>query len=174
MEQEPRINYSNFSEEIRSMYEKDQEARMKALENEGILDEPDDELDLRNTERIKDIIKQIGWPTISKVGESVSNMAWLLVQHADHDIQFQKDCLRIIKQLPTSEVSQKNIAYLEDRVAVNEKQPQIYGTQFYEHDGIFEPRPIKDPERVDDRRDEMGMEPLEEYAKFMKEKYDIK
>ena len=42
--------------------------------------------DRRNTARMQEIVKQIGWPTFDKVGEGPSNNAWLLVQHADRNL----------------------------------------------------------------------------------------
>jgi hypothetical protein len=49
----------------------------------------DSSIDLANTQRMKEIVEQMGWPTRSKVGGHASEMAWLLVQHADHDRAFQ-------------------------------------------------------------------------------------
>lgn len=171
MEQEPKIEYLSFAKEIKGMYEKDQEMRKRAMANNGIIEnEEDSKLDSIHTQRMKEIVKQMGWPTISKVGETVSDMAWLLVQHADHDIEFQKQCLELMKQT-SNDVSKVNIAYLEDRVKVNSGRPQIYGTQFYEHDGIYEPRPIEELDKVDKRRKEVGLESLKEYARMLKEKY---
>jgi hypothetical protein len=165
---EPKSEYALIAEEINEIYVKDQEMRKRALENNGIIDGDEFEtVDQRNTERMKEIVERIGWPTISKVGEDVSNDAWLIVQHADHDVEFQKQCLTLMKAAEKGDVSLRNIAYLEDRVAVNEKRPQIYGTQFWEHDGLFEPRPIEEPDKVDERRKSIGMETLEEYREEM-------
>ena len=170
-EQGPKIEYASFIQEIKDMFDKDQEMRQRALENDGVIEnEEDDSLDLKHTERMKEIVNQIGWPTISKVGIEVSNMAWLLVQHSDHDVEFQKKCLELMKT-QTGEVSKRNVAYLEDRVRVNEGRPQLYGTQFGGEGENYGPRPIEEPEKVNERRAELGMEPLEEYAKILKEKY---
>jgi hypothetical protein len=131
----------------------------------------DANVDVENTRRMQEIVEEIGWPTISKVGEHASHMAWLLVQHADHDRAFQKKCLELMRALPADEVQPSNIAYLEDRVRVGEGRPQLYGTQFYadEH-GQFGPSPIEDPENVDQRRASVGLGTLAEYTQLM-EKY---
>jgi len=120
---------------------------------------------------MKEIVAKVGWPTISKVGEVASNKAWLLVQHADHDVEFQKQCLELMKAVPEGEVTKRQVAYLEDRVAVNEKRPQTYGTQFWEHGDIYEPRPMIDPDHVDERRVAIGMETLEEYREQLRRVY---
>lgn len=180
MEKEPTTEngeYKNIAHEIKDMHEKDQDMRERAMKNRGIIEsEEDDTLDFRNTEKMKEIVGEIGWPTVSKVGKEASDMAWLLVQHADHDIEFQKECLRLMKEQAEGEVSKPNIAYLEDRILVNEGRPQLYGTQFhkikkYDGDAEYVPRPIQDPDLVDQRREAMGMASLEEGTKSFLEKY---
>ena len=69
------------------------------------------------------------------------------------------------------EASGKDLAYLTDRVLLAEGKKQIYGTQFMQVDGKSEPRPMEDPEHVDDRRKEVGLEPIAEYAKRLREVY---
>ena len=162
-----------FSQEIRRMYGEDQDMRERALDDQGVIENKEDEkLDVKNTDRMKEIIRDIGWPTVIKFGVEISNMAWLLVQHADHDIEFQKYCLELMKTASEGEISKRNIAYLEDRVRVNEGRLQLYGTQFGGEGDNFGPRPIEDPDNVDIRRSELGMETLEEYTKVLKEKYN--
>jgi len=48
-------------------------------------------------------------------------------------------------------------------VRVNAWQPQLYGTQFTVTDGEFGPRPIEDPQGLDERRAEAGLEPFADY-----------
>jgi hypothetical protein len=121
---------------------------------------------------MKQIIEEIGWPTISKVGKAVSNNAWLIIQHADRDIDFQKHCLSLMKDQSSTEVNYRNIAYLTDRILVNSKQPQMYGTQFTEDEkGVFIPREIEDKENVNERRKEMGLDTLKENIERMYQKY---
>lgn len=150
----------SIAEELNTMAEQDQKMRATFLAGEG---EFDDYLDHKNTERLKAIVAGIGWPTISKVGEEASSNAWLLVQHADHDLAFQKDCLQLMKDALEGDVALHDIAYLEDRVATSEGKPQIYGTQFKKgENGDMIPLPMVDPERVNIRRSEMDLSPIED------------
>ncbi len=171
MENPPRqenIRFSEVATEIKAMAEKDQAMRARAEENRGVIEsEEDDNLDKKNTERMKELVVEIGLPARSKVGEEASHKAWLLVQHADHDVQFQKHYLQLMKEANDGEVDKKDIAYLEDRVRVNEGMPQLYGTQFYIDPirKIYTPRPIEDSENVDKRRQEIGLDVMKEYAK---------
>jgi len=162
-------NLQAIAVELQKMVDEDQEMRNRGTHKPEDWDET---VDRRNTERMKAIIDEIGWPSISKVGYQGSSNAWLLVQHADHDPAFQSHCLALIKTQPENEVIKRDIAYLEDRVAVAQKKPQIYGTQFhYDTDKQLKPLPIQDPDNVDARRKEMGLDTLQEYEERMRKSY---
>ena len=95
-------------------------------------------------------------------------VTWLLVQHADSDPDFQRYCLALMYEA-RSDVDIQNIAYLEDRVRVNDGRPQLYGTQFTIDDaGNLAPLPIDDPEIVDSRRKKVGLPPLAEYEEDLR------
>jgi len=171
-DQEPK--FPSIAAEIKQMVAFDQEMREKSLDDDAVWDE---EVDRRNAEAMKRIVGEIGWSTVSKVGKEASDAAWLLIQHADHDPEFQLQCLALMRQEPENEVSLRNVAYLEDRVRVNTNRGQMYGTQFHEtRDEVgnvvrYEPRLIEDVEHLNERRAQMGLEPHEEYAKHLTEKY---
>ena len=161
---EPQEAFKAIADEIVKMSEVDQQMRKSG--------QWDASIDIVNTQRMKEIVEHMGWPTRSKVGGSASEMAWLLVQHADLDRAFQKECLALMKAQAAGEVSPANIAYLEDRVRVGEGRPQVYGTQFYADEaGNFGPRPIEDPDHVDERRQAVGLQPLSEYAGDVEQSY---
>ncbi|OGI95776.1 hypothetical protein A2917_00480 [Candidatus Nomurabacteria bacterium RIFCSPLOWO2_01_FULL_42_17] len=165
---QPKIHYPDIASELQSMTDVDQDMRDRS---ETEPDFWDDEVDKRNTERMKEIIAKIGFPTISKVGKEASHNAWLLIQHADLDVEFQKMCLELMKGLPSQEVARRDVAYLEDRIRVNQKQGQIYGTQFTQEGGKHIPQPIEDEENVDIRRAKMGMDTLADQIALMYKKY---
>jgi hypothetical protein len=129
-------------------------------------------VDKENTEWFKGIIAKHGWPTFSLVGKDGAGAAWLLVQHADLDPKFQRECLDLMEKLPKTEISKSNFAYLTDRVLLAEGKKQIYGTQCTFNDkGEFEPRPLEDEKNVDKRRAEMGLGTIEKYLQSMKKSY---
>ena len=165
--------YAEIAAELKKMRDADQVMRMRAAEKGGLIqDEEDNKLDEKHTARMKEIVEQIGWPSRSKVGKEGAQHAWLLVQHADHDPEFQARCLAMMRELPKGDVKPWQIAYLEDRIRVNARQPQLYGTQFYEDpEKGFGPRPIEDEEHLEERRKEMGLESFEEYRRELLEKY---
>ncbi len=164
MPDDPTDAFKAIADEIMKMSEVDQKMRKSG--------QWDSSIDVENTQRMKEIVEQIGWPTRSKVGRHASESAWLLVQHADHDRAFQKMCLDLMKAQSAGEVSPANIAYLEDRVRVGEGRPQLYGTQFYADEaGHVGPKPIEDPDNVDERRKAVGLQPLSEYAHDVEQSY---
>jgi hypothetical protein len=122
---------------------------------------------LENAEWLKEMIHTNGWPGQSFVGVDGADAAWLIAQHADHDPTFQRECLELMEDaVRIGEASQSNLAYLTDRVLLNEHAMQRYGTQFRLSENGPEPFPLEDPERVDELRAGVGLIPLEEYRRL--------
>jgi hypothetical protein len=122
----------------------------------------DCQIDHHNTQKMKRIIAQYGWPGESLVGPVGAQAAWLLVQHADHDREFQKQCHGLLElAVKNGEAQAGHLAYLTDRICVGDGVPQVYGTQLE--------YPIADPEHVDERRAEACLPPLEEYLASTKQ-----
>jgi hypothetical protein len=67
-----------------------------------------------------------------------------------------------------------NLAYLEDRVLINEGKPQLYGTQFHFADGKLQPRPITNKEHLEQRRKSVGLKSFADYQHEMNEFYSKK
>ncbi len=160
------MKYPNYSKEIIQMARVDQSHRLKMQAHHHSQEWRDElhRIDKTNTVRMKNIMEQIGWPTISLVGKKASHAAWLLVQHADDDVGFQKTCLRLMKKNST-DISTANIAYLTDRVLVGEDKKQLYGTQYIrskDRPDIWVPHPISNAANVDFRRKKMGLQTLQE------------
>ena len=148
----------SLKNELLTRSKSDQEMRSRAAKDG--FESWDPSIDEDNTAYLRQVIIETGWPKISDVGEEGARAAWLLAQHADHNHIFQAHCLELMKALPKEEVITKDIAYLEDRVRVGRGEPQLYGTQFTQEDGRFEPRPIEDEENLEKRRAAMGLEPF--------------
>lgn len=118
-----------------------------------------------NTDWLRGHVREGRWFTIQEHGSTASRAAWLLAQHADHDPAFQQEVLDLIEPLARSgDIHRGNFAMLADRVAVHTGRPQTYGSQGHCTEDGWAPRTIHDPERVDERRAEMGLEPIEDYV----------
>jgi hypothetical protein len=184
----PRVKEPALRQELLAMEKKDQEARMsflRSLEEHGIGPRNGDpkfkdpaliklvmeqtaklaELDRKNTARLGEIVDKFGWPGQSLVGIQGTEAAWLLVQHADANVPFQKQCLKLMKAGRKGDVNPRHIAYLTDRILVHEGKMQMYGTQVQGQGGDIKPLPIADEANVDKRRADVGMEPLAEYLR---------
>ena len=141
---------------------RDQEAR-RALDTEAMA-----AADAANLPWLRQLIADVGWPGKSLVGEDGAKDAWLLVQHADRDPAFQRQCLDLLTAaVEDGEATAVERAYLTDRVLLAEGKPQEYGTQAIARDGGFQPRNLRDPEHVDQRRASVGLGSLAEYMAMM-------
>ncbi len=123
-------------------------------------------IDAENAERLRQIVAEHGWPGRSLVGEQGAHDAWLIAQHADRQPEFQRQALELLADaVARGEASAGDLAYLTDRVRVNEGREQVFGTQIMGvEDGVPVPRPIEDRERLDERRTEVGLEPFDQYT----------
>jgi hypothetical protein len=112
------------------------------------------------------IIAAHGWPGRALVGIDGARAAWLIAQHADSDILFQKHCLELIREaFVIGEAEGEALAYLTDRVLEHEGRPQMYGTQGV---GVTTP---EDEARVDVNRKAIGLEPWRIYSERLKKAY---
>ena len=128
-------------------------------------------VDARHTSRMKAIVAKHGWPDRSLVGDDGSHAAWLLVQHADS--AFMAQCLPLMERaVAAGQAFGKDYVYLLDRVRMQQGKPQIYGTQFtFAADGQLVLHPIENAEHVDERRRAIGLPPMAEQEKVMREVY---
>lgn len=117
-------------------------------------------------ENMLQLIEENGWPKYSKVGKLAADAPLLIINHHESDSirkiyipQIKESCLN-------NEGSCMEFAKIQDRILVSENKPQIYGMQFrYNAKRNLEPFPIENPEYVDKRRKEIGLEPLKDYLK---------
>lgn len=167
-----------LARELLAMEQRDQEARNRATKEGAVILKDSDigaaitRVDNANTARLKEIVDEFGWPGRSLVGERASRSAWLLAQHADQDVEFQKHALELMEAMPEGEINARDIAYLTDRVLVAERKKQRYGTQLECRNGELVGRTdIADEENVDERRAKVGMEPLDTYKRSFTDSY---
>lgn len=124
--------------------------------------------DEKHNSKLKEIIQVHGWPGFTLVGEDGANAFWLLVQHQDRDVEFQKSCLALMeKAVENKDAAAADFAFLTDRVRKNENKLQLYGTQWIENHGKLQLYPVENPEFIEERRREVGLPTMEEYKKTM-------
>lgn len=122
-------------------------------------------LDAANTEALRRIAGQHGWPGFSLVGQDGSEAALRLAlrvyePHDDHE--FVRALLRLLTTAAgCGEATWAQWAHLQDRVSVLNGYDQQYGTQ-YRHDASpLEPElyPVADPQTLAARRITVGLTP---------------
>jgi len=126
-----------------------------------------------NTDWLKRIVADKGWPGISLVGEDGAKAAFLIAQHADTDPAFQAQVLPLLQAaLARHDAAPEDVALLTDRVLLAQGKPQLYGSQFKNNDdGSMSLKPVEDEANLDERRRRMGLVPLAEYKKLLSEMY---
>jgi hypothetical protein len=167
---EANVRDKQLRDELLALMQEDQAVRKAAIANmkDPAVQARMKEVDRKTTARLKEVIAKQGWPGTSLVGEEAAHAAWLLVQHADADRAFQKQCLALIeKAADAGDAAKVDYAYLYDRVAVAENRPQRYGTQY----GDGKPAPIEDEAHVDERRKAIGLGTMAEYDAQMRAMY---
>ncbi|MGE8555440.1 MAG: DUF6624 domain-containing protein [Chryseobacterium jejuense] len=111
-----------------------------------------------NAQRLREIISEIEFPTISKVGQKASDAAWLIIQHSIGEPEFMKECYRMMAE-NSHDINPQNKAYFYDRIQVFQGKPQKYGTQLIAG-GI--PFPVEDKENLNNAREDVNLPPLSE------------
>lgn len=119
------------------------------------------DIDGENLKSFKEIIAACGWPKTQKDSHS----AWLLAQHADSDVAFQRLARGLLEtSVKAGIAAPRDLAYLADRIAANEGRSQEYGTQFSRSDRChLVLDPVDDRAAVNRRRLAIGLQSLEEY-----------
>ncbi len=130
------------------------------------------ELHDENAEVLDQIIEEIGYPTVDKVGEEAHDAAWLVIQHAIGQPGFMKKCAVLLgESVREHRASPNHLAYLSDRIAVFEGRPQLYGTQYdWDEHGQMSPNEMDDLDSVNQRRKSIGMAPMEEHTALMRQR----
>jgi hypothetical protein len=116
-----------------------------------------------NAVRLREIIREHGWPTASLVGHDGAKAAHRIAQHSINHPDFMRECRNLIKAACDSgEVPREQFAYIDDRIRVYEGLPQRYGTQWRDTATGLEPYPVDDWNLVNQRRQDLGLPAVEQ------------
>jgi hypothetical protein len=109
------------------------------------------------------------WPGWRLVGTDGAEAAWLIAQWAIDDVGLQRRCLEGLElAVACNDADPVHLAYLADRVRMNDGRDQLYGSQFVLGPaGDLEPWPVDDVAAVDARRARLGLPPLAVHAAAM-------
>jgi hypothetical protein len=116
--------------------------------------------DHRNQELVISIIEKCGMPTLNEVTQEQMNAIWLGLQHTDNKYRIKYFPL-VEKAVKNGDLSKEQYALMKDRMLMDEGKPQIFGSQI-KNGKLYD---LESPETVNKRRQEMGLEPIEDYLK---------
>lgn len=164
-----------LSNKIIELRNADLELRDKLIQSDELFDgyHPEMEaLHIKNAEVLEEIIQNIGFPTTEQVGEEASKAAWLVIQHAISKPNFMRRCASLLeKEVHHQKANPIDFAYLKDRIAVLEGNPQLYGTQFdWDENGELNPNQMDLVSLVDKRRAEIGLNSIAEQTKGIRQR----
>ena len=166
-------DYNSIAQSIIALKDADLKLRNHLIETGQLWDgyNPEmEQLHINNAKALNAIIDLIGYPSTDKVGREASDAAWLVIQHAISLPDFMKRCAVVLEEaVAENKASFINLAYLKDRIAVFEGNPQQYGTQFdWDEDGKMSPSPFDDLHKVNERRKAAGLNLLEEQTAIIR------
>ncbi len=153
------IDCTDKQQILQKVYESDQAGGRQNIDNNQ---------DEQNLAIIVNLIEKCGMPTLAEVSQEQMMAIWLVIQHSDKF--FMKKYLPILEQsAEKGDIDKSMIALTKDRILLYEGKPQIYGSQVM--DGklwdLFE------PEYVNKRRKEVGLDPIEDYLKVFDISFNI-
>lgn len=158
------VDCNKKGEILDSVYQSDQRIRMSNVPFEQFAKE-----DHRNQELAISIIEKCGMPSLKEVSRNQMDAIWLALQHTDK--KFRKKYFPLIEEaVKNGDLSKQQYALMKDRILMDDGKHQLYGSQI-ENGKLYE---LEAPESVNERRKEMGMEPLEEYLKNLNIEYKPK
>jgi len=117
--------------------------------------------DHRNQELVISIIEKCGMPTLKEVNQRQMDAIWLGLQHSTEEIR-KKYFPYVEKAVKNGDLSKQQYALMKDRMLMDDGKPQLYGSQI-KNGKLYK---LENPKSVNERRKEMGMEPIEDYLKY--------
>ncbi len=113
---------------------------------------------------VQQILDKYGFPGYDLIGKEGSGNYFILVQHSDFNVDFQKKALKLMKiQVDKKNASGSTYGYLVDRIKINTGKKQIYGTQVQMGENGTKLKPCTDTLNLDKRRKSIGLSPIKDY-----------
>lgn len=126
---------------------------------------------LINEGKVKHILDTYGWPTKEMAGEQGNWTICNVIQHSDNAVRIQY--LPMMRQaVKEKKLEPRFLVRAEDRIATERGDLQMYGGQmkYYPETESFNLWPVFDPENIDKRRTEIGLDSI---AIFLKNRFDF-
>lgn len=121
-------------------------------------------VDQESAVKVCNIIDKYGWLGSDEAGSEGNLTLFLAIQHVD-DLIVQEKYLPLLKAaVQNGKADGWHLAFLTDRILMNQGKKQIYGTQkiINKDSGDWYIVPLQNPDIVDELRKEIGLSPLAE------------
>ncbi len=168
------IDYSEIKNLLDSIHIEDQKHR---VEGESIQEKyglESDELrnhwmkirkiDSSNLIAVEKILNTYGWLSSEQIGSKANSTLFLVIQHSN--LETQEKYLPMMRQaVKEGKARSQSLALLEDRICIGKGELQVYGSQIGtdRETGDMYVLPLVEPEKVNERRAEVGLGPIEDY-----------
>lgn len=124
---------------------------------------------------VSNTLDTYGYPNSEQVGEETANKFFGLITLPYIKADLQKKGLELMKaRVEKNEVKPESFARLADMISVNETGKQIYGTlvnmecmNCKVEERKLKVTPIAEPEKVDELRKSIGLQPMQEYLDML-------
>ena len=130
-------------------------------------------IDTPNTARLEKIFDAYGFPDSKMVGPDGQNAFMVLLQHTIGDTLRLKAVKPITKAFKRKEMTPQDYANFIDRLRLHQGKGQLYGSGFDFKDGKMVLSKTDDIKNLEKRRRKIGLPPMSETVKMMKEMYNL-
>lgn len=178
------LEYQELTALLDSVYQEDQQYRRKAMEMNQEYDWNAPEMqeliqimherDSANLVLVTNILDEHGWLGPDEIGDLANSTLFLVLQHGDLETQLKY--LPMMKAaVEKGDARASSLALLVDRTNLRQGIKQVYGSQIGSDpdNGEKYVQPLEDPDHVDERRAEAGMEPLADYTQRFGFEWDV-
>jgi len=172
------FNRKDFDEYLMSVldtiYQEDQGYRLRAHEIENKFGRESEEMkahvkillekDSMHLIIVENILEERGWLGADIIGNQGTITLFLVIQHSNFETQ-ERYLPMMREAVKNGNAHASHLALLEDRVALGKGEKQIYGSQIGQDSatGEYYLSPLLDPDNVDKRRAEVGLDPIQDY-----------
>ena len=116
--------------------------------------------DSMSTIRIEKIFNEYGYTDKELCGENASVVPFYIISYSP--VEIREKYLEFFKAAAgLDKLDKKTLCYYIDKIKLTKGEKQIYGTQFYMVNRTMTYYPSIDPENLNKRRAEMGLEPVQ-------------
>lgn len=141
------------------------------LQNQNYIRRVNDSIHLS---RVLSILDSRGWPGDAEIREGGGQTIAMILSLAD--IKTREKYLPMLRDaVKLGKTSGETLASYEDDLSSQKYGRQIYGSnvRYDQETQQYYVGPLEDPDNVDKRRKEIGIQPLGEYLKYFKIKWDV-